>query len=93
MFKRTENKNVPDDITSWCRPNTQTERYYCKFILKKKKIINASEETHRPAKTLVQMGLSKGFLAVDSRQQEKKNREDMLKGRGKREIVRERRCQ
>lgn len=63
------------------------------FLKKKKKIINASEETHRPAKTLVQMGLSKGFLAVDSRQQEKKNREDMLKGRGKREIVRERRCQ
>lgn len=55
---------------------------------------NAGEETHRPAKTLVQMGLSKWFLADDSRQQKKKNNmEDMLKGRGEWEAGPKRSCQ
>lgn len=42
-----------------CRPNAEAERYYCRSIKKKKKLGNAGEETHRPAKTLVQMRLSK----------------------------------
>ena len=45
-------------------------------------------------RTRVQMGLSKWFLADDSRQQKKKNNmEDMLKGRGEWEAGPKRSCQ